>query len=118
MFGMDNIKLEEEDEVIVLSDTTEVIVISDTTEVVDHGRRKNVFSPADTEEVTSPVAAVATRVRRKLFVGAITPTKDMETSNIGRSRSIPVPKAAPKSSPNASSSASWSPFGRDWKPTP
>lgn len=114
---MANIKVEEEPEVIIVSDTTEVIVISDTTEVVVNGTRRILFSPSDTDEVTSPVTTIAPGVRSKLFAGDATSTEDRESSNVGRGRSMPLAKPAPKSSPNGSSSASWSPYGKDWKPS-
>ncbi|KAL1562043.1 hypothetical protein AAHA92_04666 [Salvia divinorum] len=130
MFGLPDIKVEGE---------PEVIVISDTTEVVEHGLGKNSYSPTDTEKVTSPITCIALHVRRKLFTEATTSTEDRQSSNVAPTyylvpsnkgelrlkmenhapcRSIPPAKSGPKSSPNASSSASWSPFGRDWKPTP
>ncbi|KAL1564145.1 hypothetical protein AAHA92_06533 [Salvia divinorum] len=129
MFGLSDIKVEDE---------PEVIVISDTTEVVEHGLGKNAYSPTDTEEVTSPNTCITPRVRRKLFTEATTSKEDRKSSNVAPAyypvscnkgglmlkvenqapcHSIPPTKSVPKSSPNASSSASWSPFGRDWKPT-
>lgn len=71
MFGIDDIKLESEEEVIVISETTEKISI-------DEGPRYD--AGEDNEEVNSPFVMPPTNVRRKLFVETEDPDDRQSTT--------------------------------------
>ncbi|KAL1548832.1 hypothetical protein AAHA92_17016 [Salvia divinorum] len=121
VFGMEDVKVEEAKDVIVISDSTEILpppVVPTVTPV------------SDPDEVNSPLLTVVGQVRRKLFDEDLD-SLDRESNNGHRphnyspSSSVELgPKVKdpkfhrllkqptpPVCSPNASSSASWSPFG-------
>ncbi|KAL1553428.1 hypothetical protein AAHA92_14107 [Salvia divinorum] len=130
MFGFDHVKIENSHEVITISDTTEHIVITDSTVPNAPYNGIHMASPADPDEVNSPLTDPSTRVRRKLFDEAETNADQLSTSvspngNIINSgvlgNKVPHHLFQIKelySSPKGSSSASWSPFSKSEKTTP
>ncbi|KAL1550735.1 hypothetical protein AAHA92_18663 [Salvia divinorum] len=138
VFGLSDIKIEDGHETIMISDTIEVIAISDPTVPIAPGPGLPSASPADPDEVTSPILGGATRVRRKLFDDVVL-TIDQQSSNMApfcclfptadgslknkmenksSFRSIPVKKKGVESSPHGSSCASWSPYPTSCKTAP
>ncbi|KAG6434542.1 hypothetical protein SASPL_106180 [Salvia splendens] len=107
LFGLSDVKLEFPNEVITLSDTTEVILLSDSLVLDAPIRGKPYDSPADSDEVTSPMPAPSARVRRKLFDVGV-PCFDEMSSNKSPTRFKPM-KEGIFSSPKGSLCASWSP---------
>ncbi|KAG6437955.1 hypothetical protein SASPL_102886 [Salvia splendens] len=106
-FGLFDVKDEFPHEVITLSDNTEVIVLSDSLVPDAPIRGMRYDSPADSNEVTSPMSDPSTRVRRKLFdVGG--PCFDEASSTKSPTRFNP-PKEEILGSPKGSSCAAWSP---------
>ncbi|KAL1559251.1 hypothetical protein AAHA92_09612 [Salvia divinorum] len=129
VFGLSDVKIEDGYETITISDTIEVIAISDPTVPIAPGPGLPSDSPADPNEVASPILGGATRVRRKLFDEVVL-SLDQQSSNMApfcclfptaygslkykmenmsSFHSIPVKKKEVESSPHGSSCASWSP---------
>ncbi|KAL1549623.1 hypothetical protein AAHA92_17703 [Salvia divinorum] len=104
LFGMEDVKIEDEKEVIVISETTEKLPTEDT----------NYFTYDEgSEEVNSPFIFPSPNVRRKLFVEDGDQT-DRESTTLGRDRVLPKPPLVPsgkEKSSRASSCASTSPIG-------
>ncbi|KAG6387120.1 hypothetical protein SASPL_152305 [Salvia splendens] len=116
LFGLFDVKDEFPREVITLSDTIEVIVLAETVEPNAPVRVSTYQSPADSDEVNSPMSGPSTRVRRKLFdVGA--PCFDGTTSYESPNRYCPTNKDVIVS-PKASSCSSWSLCPASHKPAP
>ncbi|KAG6403669.1 hypothetical protein SASPL_135897 [Salvia splendens] len=114
MFGLHGGKTEKSREVITISDTTELIVITDSPVPYAPTRGKHRPSPADPEEVNSPIVDPCTIVRRKLFdepsnnVDQGSPS--MAAGLVGSMNpSLMLPVKQLYSSPKGSSCASWSP---------
>ncbi|KAG6436119.1 hypothetical protein SASPL_101003 [Salvia splendens] len=121
VFGMEDVKVEE---------VTNVIVISDSTEILPLLFVPTITTPTDPDEVNSPLITVIGSVRRKLF-DEEGDSRDRESNNghlppyyshptsVKLDSKLGNPKLGnlvkqltpPACSPNAYSSASWSPFG-------
>lgn len=71
LFGMDDVKLEGQNEVVVISDTTEKVHCDDL-----------MNNEAGEEEVNSPVVFPGPKVRRKLFDDVPEPN-DRESTTVG-----------------------------------
>ncbi|XP_042000801.1 uncharacterized protein LOC121750345 isoform X2 [Salvia splendens] len=121
VFGMEDVKVE---------DSPNVIVISDSTEILSPRFVHTITTPTDPGEVNSPLITVSGSVRRKLF-DEEGDSRDRESNNghlppyysppngVKLDSSLGKPKlddivkqlTPPDCSPNVYSSASWSPFG-------
>ncbi|KAG6387389.1 hypothetical protein SASPL_152576 [Salvia splendens] len=106
-FGWYDIKVEFPHEVITLSDNTKVIVLTESLVLDAPIRGKPYDSPADSDEVTSPMPGPSTRVRHKLFDVGV-PCVDAISSTTSTTRVNPGKKGI-FSSPKGSSCAPWSP---------
>lgn len=107
-FGLYDVKVEFSQEVITISDnSTKVIVLSDSDVPDAPIRGQQMYSPSDSDEVTSPISAPATFVRQKLFdvevpsFSALCNSSSPNRFNTGKSVNF--------SSTKGESSASWSP---------
>ncbi|KAL1562905.1 hypothetical protein AAHA92_05427 [Salvia divinorum] len=68
IFGLTDENTNEETELIMVSDTTELIVISDTPEKARRQLNPSKASPADPDEVNSPMFEGASKTRCKLCI--------------------------------------------------
>lgn len=117
MFGYFDVKIEEETEVITLSDNTEVVVITETEEPNEPIRGSAKAMSVDADEVNSPSPGSVPRVRRKLF--HFDKVKlDLDHLSSSKSPSRVVPAKVVGSSPRGSSCASWSPLPTSRKTAP